>query len=68
MAAASLPQVLIKIFISGRVPGGKGPFLQRLLGIWDDLVPINSNNPSKPLTGGAGTDRAIEGEEEGLGF
>jgi hypothetical protein len=68
MAAASVPQVLIKIFISGRVPGSKGPFLQRLFGIWDDLFPINSNNPSKSLTGGAGTDRAVEGEEKGFGF
>ncbi len=68
MSAAGPPQVLIEIFVSGCVPGSKRLFLQCPSWIRDDLLPVDTNNSTKPLTGGAGTDRAIEGEEERFWF
>jgi hypothetical protein len=66
--AAGLLHVIIKIPIRRRVPGGKGFFLDRFSGVRNDLLPINSDDPSEPLTGWTGTDRAVKGEEKGFGL
>jgi hypothetical protein len=68
ISAAGIIEIFIKIFVAGCVPGSERPLLQCLCRIRDDLLPIDSNDPAKTLTGRARTDRAVEGEEEGFWF
>ena len=64
VAAASLPEIVIKIFVGRGVPWGKGLLLQRLLSVRDDLLPVDPDDSSKSLTGRAGPDRAVKRKEE----
>jgi hypothetical protein len=68
ISAAGLIEMLVEIFVARCVPGSEGLLLQCLCWIRDDLLPIDSNDPAKTLTGRAGTDRAVEGEEKGFWF
>jgi hypothetical protein len=63
---AGLPQILIEVFISRGVPGNERFLFQCLFRIGNNLLPINSNDPAKPLASRAGTEGAIKGEEKGL--
>jgi hypothetical protein len=60
VAAAGLPEIVIKIFIGRGVPRSKGLLLQRFFAIRDDLFPVDPDDPSKSLAGRAGSDRAVE--------
>ncbi len=65
MPAASFPEIFVKILISGCVPGSKGFLFQGFFRVGDNLLPIDSNHSTKTLTGWAGPDRTVKGEEEG---
>lgn len=57
---AGLKEIVIKILMPGCVPGSEWPLLQCLFGVWNHLLPIDSNDPAKTLAGGAGADRAVK--------